>query len=1117
MRTPRSAKHLSLVGMCAWACSGICYVLLLLILFGWFLVDYVSVPSSTGADPIPPPLLCNLTALVSPDDLTSPQAWMDLLAKAVPSWSGEQVQWLASGELLDRTVTHLWATGVLSLINLVGLGWSWARFRWLSQQRRRRDRMHRYVVPFTQPVILLSHSLYVISSRHVSPAQLALLMLSFLLATLHWFLFWWLLPQWSQTEEGQKADRAERDALRQAVFSKPIVGSAATESTARHIALTARALNVQYRWTWTAYAIVAWFVWNLGCSVQAVTGYSRSLIPPDLLAEMNLGCVRGLPPRCWAQPWTNTSNETVAAVDFPDEALPRLVWVIADGLGEIPWHAHRQVSPPSDDRWVAMSATVLASNPTFSVPNWLTLVSGAPPFVTGVVGNLQVHDRHWETIFHVASLHDNLALPPHHGVVMERVTRALSAHTEFAVLLGPTLADGRLTFVYDAPHPFTCLSADRFDRQPPRTDPREIFLHQGASVTTVDAWRTRAALASILPRAADTNTSVGAQLTLVHWDQADLAGHFFGASSAQAEVALANIEHQLGHLLDTMQEAGELDLAHLRTANPSHSPNLTTISSGALLFTADHGHVAEGGHGGTEIHVQRVPAEVWIERRVLDERNSSFRSACYQSLGLTVHATFPGPIQRNTAVAASAAVALGLLTPLQSLSPPDWHLVCSLADGARAAPTPEWMAQSVLNAAWGRLCMARSAWILAGVGSGGVDDNMRVWHTRIMDAQRTWLQYLWQTRLAPGGASTPPPWIVATPPSAGQMRTDLLEPLDRIVQDAFDQITTTALVRNILYMVFLVVGIASGLLYRFQLYSLVPITTRKRSGTADTLSDGSRREAWVWWRMLNASRAPLYSFLMLLVYTTLSIVVYVIVFNGWYGYGGWSATHVHHPKMMIPALATLLIPGTIIVFVALRIIYWQALAWATSAPGEVHLGIATSRAGSSFWDQSWLFCVRIWQIIFLEYDIFTQRITDWSFVWSMRQYLLLQTALLALVLLILHSPIGISTPPAHTLLLEGDIAWTYYFRLLVIEVMYLPWMFGVLVHVWLWPTWLGPASSYATKKTPLAQLAESASEAAAGPSDDLDSRQSTEHDYSSGRRHRNDSEETAPLFTQRYI
>ncbi|HXJ34141.1 MAG TPA: alkaline phosphatase family protein [Candidatus Eisenbacteria bacterium] len=80
----------------------------------------------------------------------------------------------------------------------------------------------------------------------------------------------------------------------------------------------------------------------------------------------------------------------------------------------------------------------------------------------------------------------------------------------------------------------------------------------------------------------------GAQLVLAHAAYVDWAAHDYGVRAPEFRAALTRADDMIGRI------AASID--------PSHE---------ALIVTSDHGNLDEGGHGGTEREVMRIPIVVW--------------------------------------------------------------------------------------------------------------------------------------------------------------------------------------------------------------------------------------------------------------------------------------------------------------------------------------------------------------------------------------------------------------------------------------------------------------------------------------------------------------------------
>ncbi len=90
-------------------------------------------------------------------------------------------------------------------------------------------------------------------------------------------------------------------------------------------------------------------------------------------------------------------------------------------------------------------------------------------------------------------------------------------------------------------------------------------------------------------RSGDTLEQIpDADLLVVHVGQPDWAAHDHGSRSSQYRAAVADVDAFLGRLIQTLDPARD-----------------------ALVVSSDHGNLAEGGHGGTEPEVTKIPLVVW--------------------------------------------------------------------------------------------------------------------------------------------------------------------------------------------------------------------------------------------------------------------------------------------------------------------------------------------------------------------------------------------------------------------------------------------------------------------------------------------------------------------------
>src|SRR6266850_382912 len=140
-----------------------------------------------------------------------------------------------------------------------------------------------------------------------------------------------------------------------------------------------------------------------------------------------------------------------------------------------------------------------------------------------------------------------------------------------------------------------------------------------------------------------------APLVFVHIDYVDRAAHRFGAASLEYRAAVARADELIGRVA--------------RTLDPSRE---------ALVVTSDHGNLDEGGHGGSEPAVVRIPIVLWGAGAVPGTRAGRSRDvgptiAALLGIGPLSHATGRSLVRgdaatsRQRAAARAAACAGGTL------------------------------------------------------------------------------------------------------------------------------------------------------------------------------------------------------------------------------------------------------------------------------------------------------------------------------------------------------------------------------------------------------------------------------------------------------------------------
>ena len=201
------------------------------------------------------------------------------------------------------------------------------------------------------------------------------------------------------------------------------------------------------------------------------------------------------------------------------------------------WNALMDDARIKADGFVRKSQVEL---PSMSVPNWIALVTGAPPEHTGVWGNLFVPATPFDTLFDAA--------------YRSRLTRTVTGSDWWGDILDDGLDPlvGRSTIAFAGEQ--DVRGAD---------DKRTAVMRRSVGGDTAGMSATPSGVRPV-------------DLTLCHWSSVDTMGHLYGDSTEYQEVMTARV-NDIAALLDD----GLLDEDTL------------------LIVTGDHGHVERGGHGGT--------------------------------------------------------------------------------------------------------------------------------------------------------------------------------------------------------------------------------------------------------------------------------------------------------------------------------------------------------------------------------------------------------------------------------------------------------------------------------------------------------------------------------------
>ncbi len=238
----------------------------------------------------------------------------------------------------------------------------------------------------------------------------------------------------------------------------------------------------------------------------------------------------------------------------------RVVLVIVDGLR---WDASREMKYLSTLRAPGVDATATSHYPTWSRPNYVSILTGVPPQASGVRTN-----RHYTPVA-IDSLMDRARAV---GLRTASTSDASPLPALFLRPVDPTQIDA-----VDAVDIDVMLEAEDEDVPPmpelelrsPFTDGRYTPWPGGL----VDAVRVQIA--------------TGYELQVILISMVDNAGHAEGADSDEYAAAVQVADRTLARVLPVVD-----------------------LTQDTIVITADHGHTGPGGHGGLEPEVVNVPLVV---------------------------------------------------------------------------------------------------------------------------------------------------------------------------------------------------------------------------------------------------------------------------------------------------------------------------------------------------------------------------------------------------------------------------------------------------------------------------------------------------------------------------
>ncbi len=179
-------------------------------------------------------------------------------------------------------------------------------------------------------------------------------------------------------------------------------------------------------------------------------------------------------------------------------AASRTVYVIVDGLR---LDASRSMGTLNNLRQYGADLELRAPEPSLSYPNWTTLLSGAPPYVSGVVTNWHEGEAPVETIFDTAR----------------------SAET---------------TTVFVGPEDFKTLYG----------------VDEKVSASYMREWDESYLSTEYVDAALRLTKSENPRLLVIHLPDVDEAGHRSGGASADYAQTVSKVDSDIGRLVDELQD-----------------------------------------------------------------------------------------------------------------------------------------------------------------------------------------------------------------------------------------------------------------------------------------------------------------------------------------------------------------------------------------------------------------------------------------------------------------------------------------------------------------------------------------------------------------------------------
>eukprot|EP01114_Cavostelium_apophysatum_P007944 TRINITY_DN2016_c0_g1_i2.p1 TRINITY_DN2016_c0_g1~~TRINITY_DN2016_c0_g1_i2.p1 ORF type:complete len:1015 (-),score=212.19 TRINITY_DN2016_c0_g1_i2:78-3122(-) len=262
-------------------------------------------------------------------------------------------------------------------------------------------------------------------------------------------------------------------------------------------------------------------------------------------------------------------------------AANKVILVVLDGLRYDYTEKNEAFADFLSNETIAVDSKVYeitAQLPSMSVPNWISIITGAPPESTGVLGNLNVPEIKYDSIFREA--------------MNFQINRGLTGSPWFADIVMSTLpflkGDGTIATTVNEENSHSADAAD--------------YLRWG-----------------VLKGVMTLPTEEQYPLFLAHFSDIDIQGHCCGVTKEWNKDdtyngAIVNKTRILHEIIDTIDEE--------------------TV----LWIVADHGHVDRGGHGGVSEVLRSVPLVIY--KKGSSFRDRTFGGAKFDPLATKNNNTY---------------------------------------------------------------------------------------------------------------------------------------------------------------------------------------------------------------------------------------------------------------------------------------------------------------------------------------------------------------------------------------------------------------------------------------------------------------------------------------------